>query len=80
MDFGIKIKQKKAKIMASEVVFWAGITESDDEFHRIIVQYIDFCGKVWYNGKVGVRFLLQQDLNYFHLHAMFYIVGFGIDF
>lgn len=42
MNFGIKIKQKKAEIMTGKVVFWAGITETDNEIHKNIVQYIDF--------------------------------------
>lgn len=46
LGFGIKIEQKEAEIMASEVVFWAGIAEADDEIHKLIVQYIDFYRKV----------------------------------
>ena len=46
MDFRIKIQEEKAEVVAGEVVFWAGITESDDKIHKIIVQYIDFYDKV----------------------------------
>lgn len=37
VDFGIKIKRQKPEIMASEIIFWAGITEADDEFHEDII-------------------------------------------
>lgn len=46
--------------MASKVIFWSGVAESDDEVHRIIVQYIDFNYKVWCNGKVGVLMFCLQ--------------------
>lgn len=50
MDFGIKIEQKEAEVVASEIIFWAGVAEADDEIHKIMVQYLDFYGKVWCNG------------------------------
>ncbi len=36
-DFGIKIEGEEAEIVASEVVFWAGIAEADDEIHKDII-------------------------------------------
>ncbi len=40
VDFGIKIKSEKAKIVAGEVVFWAGVAKADDEFHEDIIPWI----------------------------------------
>lgn len=37
VDFGIKIKGEEAEIVAREIVFGAGITEADDEFHEDII-------------------------------------------
>ena len=35
MDFGVKIQRQEAEVMAGEVVLSAGITEADDETHRL---------------------------------------------
>lgn len=40
-DFGIKIKRQEAEVMAGEVVFWAGVAEADDEFHRYIIAFFE---------------------------------------
>lgn len=40
-DFGIKIKCQEAEVVASEVVFWAGVAEADDEFHRYIIAFFE---------------------------------------
>ena len=35
MNFGVKIQRQEAEVMAGEVVLSAGITEADDETHRL---------------------------------------------
>lgn len=37
VDFRIKIQEEKAEIMAGEIVFWAGVTEANDEVHDIMI-------------------------------------------
>ena len=37
MGLGIKIESKEAEVMASEVVFVAGVAEADNELHRGII-------------------------------------------
>ena len=37
MNFGVKIQRQKAKIVASEVVLVAWVTEADDETHGYII-------------------------------------------
>lgn len=45
-DFGIKIKCQKTEVVASEVVFWARVTEPDDEFHESIITFFARFGEV----------------------------------
>lgn len=40
-DFGIKIKCQETEVVASEVVFWARVAETDDEFHRYIIAFFE---------------------------------------
>lgn len=37
IDFRVKVKSKKTEIVASKVVFVAGVAEADDEFHGVII-------------------------------------------
>lgn len=47
MNFSIKIGGEETKIMASEVVFGAGVAEKSDKFHGLIIAWKVY--PVWEN-------------------------------